>query len=604
MAEVFLARHLGSGGFDKLVALKVLGQEFAEDPDFHRMFLQEVKVASLLNHPNIVQTIGSGELGGRPYMVMEFVEGEVLSRFAGTILKKEGTFPVPLALWIAKQVADALHYAHTFKDFSGTPLHFVHRDVTPSNIAITRDGRVKLLDFGIAKYATQAHVTKVGTIKGKLRYLAPEQTQTGPVDHRADIYALGVTLWQLLTGKKRFQESNEAQIITRIVNDDMSPPSACGASCNSELDRIVLRAVERDPARRFQTAQEFAHELDAYLKAHAPGYDAPEIIRNLNGRFFHARWERIREILSNPDRAIEVGDGDSLPPMQTSPLKGFLSASTSRSSLLGDEGTSEHFGEETARSTQDKKRLVLLLIGASILVVGLGVGFGTWVGDSNETSTEPATNELEGALSTQTEVASSFGTLDVQTTPAGASVVLDGKPFAARTPVVLPQISRDISHELKLTLKGHVPIHETIEFGEKEKVTISRQFDPATGMLRVRCDGQACNVRVDGRDIGQTPIDGYEIPSSHPVQVELRQDDRLVHEQRLVGRPGHESQISFGAPKLYKPRKRRRPKQSEPPTGTARLPSSNEKPNEADDAKGSDGSDSDFDSNPYLRSSK
>src|SRR4051812_30370625 len=212
MADIYVARQQAAAGFEKLVALKFL-RDHGDHGGIRDMFLDEVRTAALLNPPNIVQTFDAGEIDDRLYMAMEFVNGETLSRFGRGVARHLKGFPVELAVAIIRDLANALEYAHTLTTLEGEPLRVVHRDVSPSNVLLSFDGGVKLLDFGIARIATRLENTKDGLIKGKYSYMAPEQAKGESVDHRADIYACGILLWQLLTGKPAFEAENDADLL-------------------------------------------------------------------------------------------------------------------------------------------------------------------------------------------------------------------------------------------------------------------------------------------------------------------------------------------------------------------------------------------------------
>ena len=265
MADVFVARHVGGAGFDKIVALKLL-REQDDGGGFREMFLEEVRTAALLNHPCIVQTFDAGQLDDRLYMAMEFVNGETLGRFARAVISSAGSFPTELALAIVRDLANALEYAHTLTNLDGVPLQLVHRDVSPSNVLVSFDGMVKLLDFGIARVATRMQMTGAGIIKGKFSYMSPEQARGDHIDQRADIYSLGVVLWQLLTGRTAFHAASDAELLRLVSSPRLVPPSQAGAACTEELDGIVMAALAPSPDDRYQTAGELSTALARYLK--------------------------------------------------------------------------------------------------------------------------------------------------------------------------------------------------------------------------------------------------------------------------------------------------------------------------------------------------
>src|SRR5882672_389284 len=202
MSEIYpTVTQGGLAGFQKLVALKLLRRDLAEDGEFRRMFLDEARLAARLNHPNVVQTYDGGEDDGRYYIAMEYLEGQSFERIRRA-RNSARLFPLELQIRMLSQVLCGLHHAHAFADYHDTPISIVHRDVTPSNVLITYDGQVKLIDFGIAKVLDWVHDTEVGVLKGKARYMAPEQVSGAPIDRRADLYSVGVMLWETLAGQQ------------------------------------------------------------------------------------------------------------------------------------------------------------------------------------------------------------------------------------------------------------------------------------------------------------------------------------------------------------------------------------------------------------------
>jgi len=202
MAEVSLALTSGPQGFEKLVVLKKILPHLAAKPRYVRLFLDEAKLAASLDHPNIAQVHAIGQVDGAYCIAMEYVHGSDLKRVVARVAASGRPFPIDQAVRIVREVAAALHHAHERCGPDGTPLRIVHRDVSPSNIQISYDGAVKLIDFGVAKSEVSSIRTQTGTLKGKAGYMAPEQVQCGPVDRRTDVYALGIVLWELLSGRQ------------------------------------------------------------------------------------------------------------------------------------------------------------------------------------------------------------------------------------------------------------------------------------------------------------------------------------------------------------------------------------------------------------------
>jgi len=292
MADVYLAIAHGPSGVRKLVVIKCMRSGSELDGTLSQMFLDEGRVAALLNHTNVVHTyeVGQGEDGS--YIAMEYLHGQSLS----ALVRAAKPLAPRLSARIAADALSGLHYAHELRDLDGTPLHIVHRDLSPPNIFVTHDGVVKLVDFGIAKTAIATRAsTEAGMVKGKLAYMAPEQTTSGVVDRRADIYAMGVVLWELLTGRRLVEDLSPASIVEHALHGVAPPVSRIRPEVDAALDPIVERALKRDPNARYATALEMRDALEEYL-AQGPAAGGKELSRLMAQHFSAQREEREREI--------------------------------------------------------------------------------------------------------------------------------------------------------------------------------------------------------------------------------------------------------------------------------------------------------------------
>jgi serine/threonine-protein kinase len=261
MAELFLAHAAGPAGVEKLVVLKQILPDLAEDPEFVELFLNEARLASALSHPNIVHVLDVGSAARAYFLVMEYVHG----RNVAAILREasqRGEVPLVCALSIVMEVAAAVHYAHQRADSHGRPLGIVHRDVTPSNVLVSSDGAVKLTDFGIAKAAAQASRTRATAMKGKVGYMAPEQARSQAVDARTDVFALGVLLYELTTCRRCFSGDSDYVTLNRIVAGDYVRPSKIIGSYPADLEAIVRSALQPDPGDRYPSAAAMLAELE------------------------------------------------------------------------------------------------------------------------------------------------------------------------------------------------------------------------------------------------------------------------------------------------------------------------------------------------------
>jgi eukaryotic-like serine/threonine-protein kinase len=263
MAVVHRA-HLRGGGTASVnantpIALKLLLPQLALMPEFVQAFLDEAKLAKQLRHPNVVQMYAYGDIEGTYYIAMEMVRGPTLAQ----VVKRGARAPMAIAAHLLAQICDALDYAHGLADADGTPLGIIHRDVSPSNVIISTDGAIKLIDFGIAKAATSSVRTKKGFIKGKFGYVAPEYV-AGRIDRRVDVWGAGVIAHELLTGKKLFQVDNDMDTLQRVRSLFIEAPSRTNTKVPRALDDIIMKALRRDPDERYQHAREMRDALLAF----------------------------------------------------------------------------------------------------------------------------------------------------------------------------------------------------------------------------------------------------------------------------------------------------------------------------------------------------
>jgi serine/threonine-protein kinase len=263
MATVYFGRLLGPSGFMRTVAIKRLHPHYAGDPEFVSMFLDEARLAARIRHPNVVPTLDVVKLSDELFLVMEYVPGEPLARLFRQLRDQGRLVPRKVAGAVVGGTLFGLHAAHEARDESGAPLNLVHRDVSPQNILVGTDGVARILDFGVAKAAGRAHTTRDGSMKGKCAYMAPEQVHGLPVTRATDLFAAGVVLWELLTGRRLFHAETDASTLMKVLQAEVVAPSAIVPEIPPAWDAVVLQATHRDPARRFATARQMAEAIEA-----------------------------------------------------------------------------------------------------------------------------------------------------------------------------------------------------------------------------------------------------------------------------------------------------------------------------------------------------
>lgn len=264
MAELYVARATGVHGFQKYVAIKRILPRFTDDREFVEMFLDEARLAAQLEHPNVVHVHDIGEDDDGPFFTMDYIHGQNLLAIVRRLRTCGSTLPWDAFVALGSAAAAGLHHAHERRGFDGRPLGIIHRDVSPTNVLVTHEGVVKIVDFGIAKASTSRHSTRPSVRKGKMAYMSPEQCRGDVLDRRSDVFALGVVLYELATLGRAFKAEGEFAVMNQIVNHDLPPASSRRAEVPAELDRILARALSRDPRDRYQSARELQRELDEF----------------------------------------------------------------------------------------------------------------------------------------------------------------------------------------------------------------------------------------------------------------------------------------------------------------------------------------------------
>ena len=277
MASVHRAVKRGIEDFERTVALKRLLSHLAEDESFVKSFVREARLASKLQHTNIIQLYDLGRVGRVYYIAMEYVRGRDLRKVLKQTAYATGPMPVPMMLSLTQQLCDALDYAHTLQDDDGEPLGIVHRDISPSNLLVAADGHLKVIDFGIAKATAASLRTSSGRVKGKFAYMAPEAIKGRPLDHRSDIFSAGIVAYEMLTARPLFASKNEYDTLQKIAHEKVPPPSHLNPDSPPELDEIVLTALAKSPEERWQTAAAMHRALGHVAKKHSLGATRREI---------------------------------------------------------------------------------------------------------------------------------------------------------------------------------------------------------------------------------------------------------------------------------------------------------------------------------------
>ncbi|WP_437681374.1 protein kinase domain-containing protein [Sorangium sp. So ce131] len=307
MAAVWAARLRRPNGTVQIVAVKLLSDAMRGDDDARAMFLDEACTASRILHPNVVHILAYGEVRDRPYLAMEWIDGAPIAKIFSNQKAKRALLPLGWVLHVMTAACAGLHAAHEVRDDTGELLNLIHRDVTPENVMVTFDGMVKVVDFGVAKTRARAQISRVGAIKGKTGYFSPEQVMGGALDRRSDLFSVGVLLYLLVTGHTPFRGKGPLEAMQQIANRNPQPPREIMPEVHPELDRIIMRALAKNPNDRYQTAAELRRDLEQVSLAVRESYtdkQVGQLVRDLLPGVAEARKERIDQAIDELDRII------------------------------------------------------------------------------------------------------------------------------------------------------------------------------------------------------------------------------------------------------------------------------------------------------------
>ncbi|MEN9786052.1 MAG: hypothetical protein RLZZ299_1316 [Pseudomonadota bacterium] len=463
MAEIFRARTFGEGGFENQLVIKRILAHLSENDAFVRMFMDEAKITVQLQHANIVRIYDFGRIRDNYFIAMEYVDGKDVKLLLRKLSERRKLLPREYAAFIAMEAAKGLDVAHKRVGIDGTPLHVVHRDVSPSNVLVSYQGEVKVADFGIVKAATVVETTAAGTLKGKFEYMSPEQARGHELDRRSDIFSLGIILHEMLTGRRLFKSDNDLRTLERIKAGDIPRPSALHAHVPPRLDQIVMRALAMDPDARYQEARDMAADLLEFLYPVPPDVTQQSLAAFLGEVFSEeiagerARLEdgirRARAMHDAPDvLELEPDDEDLDPRAPERPAS---------------HGTASH---GTRPATRRDTPVAALVVGGIGLAGALGLT--AWLANP---PTSPGTSAEVRASAAQPRT----GTLLVRAVPATeARVFLDGTPVGSGPEVTIPDLAAGEEHVVRVEAPGHAPHEELVSVGAGERVVLRPTLQP------------------------------------------------------------------------------------------------------------------------------
>ena len=483
MAELFLALHRSVAGFEKLIVIKRILPSMNTDRGFIDMLLHEARIAATLSHPNIVQIFDVGQIDGTFYIAMEHIHGEDIQGIVRA-MKKMGVaeFPLEHTIAIILGTCAGLAYAHDKRDLHGAPLSIVHRDISPRNIVVSFTGDVKIVDFGIAKSGTEpGEDTSNGQLKGKAPYMSPEQASGQAIDWRSDIFAVGVMLFELTTGRRLFKGASEYETLKLICDKDYPRPSEVKDNYPPALEQIVMRALEKRREDRYQSAREMQGDLEAFVREERIPVSAVSLTRWMES-LFEDKLAQQKEALQDVKQLADVIAAQQGASMYegsggTSTGTGMLSAAGSSSGLLA----------------QPQKKSFTGVIVAAVGVVLLGVAGFYFIQKQaadqatlNSERDERDRKEREKAASDT--AAESRGVLEITTKPDGCAIWINGDLRPEVTPAKIEKLPFHRKLELKLTKEGFEPYREIVTLGDalaSKKIDAEMKTGSVTVLLKI-----------------------------------------------------------------------------------------------------------------------
>jgi serine/threonine protein kinase len=479
MAAVYLGRATGRAGFEKLVAVKVIHPHLAAEQEFVDMFLDEARIAARLHHPHVVEIHDLGDDDGVLFMVMEYVEGETLAALLRQLRKLGERLPLSAVLQVVADACEGLSAAHDLTDADGRPMHLVHRDVSPHNLLVSMDGRVKVVDFGIAKATGRRSSTRTGQLRGKLAYMSPEQAGGATIDHRTDLFALGAVLWELLVGERLFTAETESETLARVTACEVPDVRERRSGLPDGVAALVERSLARKPEARFATAQDMLREVRVQLRALEGDVDPRGDLAAVMSRLFEARVAYVRAAVrragesgTHRERAandpVATDDATKAGERALDRASGsgavVVRPSASSQPIVQGPGTNTH--TLTALATAPARHwslwLVLPLLGAVVGSAIVSRGFG--LRDEMPAEERPRGTDPRPSLASNGDATPTVRTVQdastikwrFDTQPAGATVFLDGVPQPKTTPVTIEVQRGEQPIEVVLSREGYV----------------------------------------------------------------------------------------------------------------------------------------------------
>ena len=523
MAELFLAIQKSVAGFEKLLVIKRILPSMNQDRAFIEMLLHEARIAATLSHPNIVQIFDVGQYDAQYFIAMEHVHGEDLRSIVRQ-MKKKGVleFPLEHALAIVLGMCAGLSYAHEKHELDGSELNIVHRDISPQNVVVTFTGDVKIVDFGIAKSDTRiGEQTKSGKLKGKVPYMSPEQARGENIDARSDVFSTGVMLFELTTGKRLFKGASEYETLRLICERDYPRPSDVRPDYPMDLEPIVMKALAKDVADRYQSAREMQADIEGFVRRHQIAVSHIALNQFMQSLFEDKLAMQKEALLQGKQLADIIEMQHALSGTDVNDVDASGRHATSTQSMPAAART---VTDVTASSHRGSKNGLMVGVIAGVLALGaVGGGFG-YLLVKKKSMDEDA--RLAAANQGAAVTPAAKGSLSLESDPPGASIWINGDLRAEVTPASIGQLPTGVALDVKLTMDGFEHAREQVTLKADDPATPTRvKLELKKGSMvvevKVSPEGVTPTLVLDGKAVTMagTKLDGVTSSISHKLVI-------------------------------------------------------------------------------------
>jgi serine/threonine protein kinase len=543
MAEVWRAKISGESGFQRIVAIKKILPHVSDDKEFITMFTDEAKITVQLQHSNIGQVYEFNRDEEIFYISMEYISGKDLKTIWSFLRKQKAIIPLRLSCNIIQQMAEGLDYAHRKKDNFGNELGIVHRDVSPQNVIVSWDGEVKVIDFGIAKAADKSGQTRAGTLKGKFAYMCPEQIRGLALDGRADIFALGIVLYELVTGERGFQAESEFSLLEMVRNVEIKPPSMVNKDLPQELEQIIFKALTKDPDKRYRWASDLSEDLQRFLLSQGKPPNRHDLGAFLRRTFTvdydkeRLRLESYKEVEWVPPAPTPPTPAPppSPPPASVTAVQAAMASDIG--TMAGDDGSSAFHSSEASKEPSASSYIIKPQNADTQFAPALATPNARQV---SKTNIQPPTRGSKG-ITLGLAIAGGLGLLvlvgaaaiflfkpqgTISITVSGApsgTVLVDGEVVGTATPNFAAKLEAG-THDVIVQQDNYVPFQSTIVIESNKRLPIKAMLVQVPGRLTISSEPPGAKILIDGVLLEKTTPASIDVSGGITHRIELQLD--------------------------------------------------------------------------------